>query len=278
MFPRPAGHEPVLRRARAVTRRHVALLSPGCSFADDVLAGLKERGGAVDSVVIYGPPAPRLPGAFVRWLARKAYLHLGRSRRSGPRVVFTGALNGRRMADDLARLRPDVLVLARCGLLAPHVLAIPREGVVNVHPGLLPWIRNASPLASSLQRQVPLGAAAFRVNAGIDTGALLERRLVPVAGGERADDLRRAIYSLWVEMTVDLVVAAAAGPLPHGTPQLTRFPPCRPVNDPAGIAAMEDAIQRGLPKQLFDRWSGLCGPRATLPVDADADFFPRPPA
>lgn len=269
-------HEHALRRAPVVTRRHVALLSPGCSFADDVLAGLGERGGAVDSIVIYRPPAPRRPRALVRWLARQAYLRLGRSRRSGPRVVFTGALNGRRMSGDLARLRPDVVVLARCGLLEPHVLAIPREGVVNVHPGLLPWIRSASPLAHSLRRQVPLGAAAFRVDAGIDTGPLLERRLVPVAGGESANDLRRAIHRLWVEMTVDLAAAAAAGPLPDGTPQCARFPICPPVNDPAGIAAMEDAIQRGGAKQLFDRWIGLCGPRATLPLDADADFFPRP--
>lgn len=253
----------------------MALLSPGCSFTDDVLAGLKERGGAVDSIVIYRTPAPRRPRALVRWLARQAYVHLGRFRRSGPRVVLTGALNGRRMSSDLARLRPDVVVLARCGLLAPHVLAIPREGVVNVHPGLLPWIRSASPLPNSLQRQVPLGAAAFRVDVGIDTGALLERRLVPVAGGETADDLRAAMYRLWVEMTVDLAVAAAAGPLPVGTPQGSRFPICRPVN-PEGIAVMEDAVRRGVPKQLFDRWSTLCGPRATLPCDADAGFFPRP--
>lgn len=259
-----------------MTRRHVALLSPGCDFTRDVLAGLKERGAAIDTLVIYRPPAPRRPRALVRWLLRQAYVRLGSFRRSAVRVVFTGRLNGRRMACDLARLRPDVVVLARCGLLAPHVLAIPREGVVNVHPGLLPWIRSASPLANSLLRHVPLGAAAFRVDAGIDTGTLLERRLVPVAGGETADDLRRAMYRLWVDMTVDWAVAAAAGPLPAGTPQRARFPICRPVTGREDIAAMEDAVRRGVPKQLFDRWSVLCGPRATLPIDADADFLPRP--
>jgi hypothetical protein len=254
----------------------VVLLSPGCSFVDDVLAGLEERGGAVDSIVIYRPPAPRRPWMLARWLVRRAHLRLGRSRRSGPRVVFTGALNGRRMSRDLDRLRPDVLVLARCGLLAPHVLAIPREGVVNVHPGLLPWIRNANPLANSLARHVPLGATAFRVDAGIDTGRLLERRLVPVAGGETAEGLRGALYRLWVEMTAELALAAARGLLPAGTPQAGRFPLCRPVSDPEGIAAMEDAVRRGVPKQLFERWKLLCGPRETLPPDADADFLPRP--
>jgi hypothetical protein len=83
------------------------------------------------------------------------------------------------------------------------------------------------------------------------------------------------MYRLWVEMTVDLAIAAAAGPLPAGTPQGARFPICRQVS-PDGIAAMEDAVRRGVPKQLFDRWSPLCGPRATLPSDADAGFFPRP--
>jgi methionyl-tRNA formyltransferase len=175
------------------------------------------------------------------------------------------------MADDLRGVAPDVLVLARCGLLDPHLLSIPREGVVNVHPGLLPWIRGNSPLANSLLRGVPLGSTAFRVDAGIDTGAVIERRLVPVTGTETVDELREGMFRLWVEMTADLVAAAAEGRIAPGTAQGGRFPICRTIPQPAGSAAAATA------KALFDRWSALCDPGAlSLPPAADADFLPRP--
>lgn len=247
--------------------RRVVLLSPGAAFTADVLAGLHQRGARVHAVVIYPPPRPRRPLALARWLAGRARLRASRRFRVATgRVVFTGELNGSRMARDLARLAPDVLVLTRCGLVRPDILAIPREATVNVHPGLLPWIRGNSPLAHSLLREVALGSTAFRVDAGIDTGAVLERRLLRVAGPESVADLRAALYRLWAEMTVDLAAAALAGPLPPGHWQTERFPLCRTVSD--ADAGVDDAVRRGVARALFDRWSALCDPPLHLPADA----------
>lgn len=249
--------------------RRVVLLSSGAAFTADVLAGLRDRGAAVHATVIYAPPRPRRPLALARWLAGRVRLRGSRRFRvAAGRLVFTGELNGPRMARDLERLAPDVLVLTRCGLVRPDVLAIPREATVNVHPGLLPWIRGNSPLAHALLRGVALGSTAFRVDAGIDTGAVLERRLLRVAGGESVADLRAALYRLWVEMTVELAAAALAGPLPPGHRQTERFTLCRTVSD--ADAGVDDAVRRGVSKALFDRWSALCDPSLRLPADADA--------
>jgi methionyl-tRNA formyltransferase len=268
-----------------MTRRRVVVLSPGGAFTHRLLAVLAERGIALDALVLYAPGVVRewrklrsarrrllaLPLLPFRAAGRRLRLRLDRTLRAGaPRVVYTGPLNGARMAGDLRRLEPDVLVLARCGLLGPHLLAIPREGVANVHPGLLPWIRGNSPLANSLHRGVALGGTAFWVNAGIDTGAVIERRLVPVTGAETLGQLRDGMFRLWVEMTADLVAAAAEGRLPPGTAQAGRFPICRTMPDEGGPVSAATA------KALFDRWSTLCGPGGlALPAAADADFLPR---
>jgi hypothetical protein len=274
-----------------MTPRRVVLLSPGGKFADALLGVLGQRGIEVDALLLYLPgaagewrKAPTAVGrmrsflrAPLRW-ARRRWKQHGEARALGRlgRVVSTGTLNGVRMMRHLRRLRPDVLVLAHCGIVQPHVLRIPGDGVLNVHPGLLPWIRGNSPIGHSLQRGVPLGATAFRVDPGIDTGAILTRRLVPIRGGETVEELREALFRLWVEMTADVVAQASAGRVPPGLAQPGRFPLCRTLPVPEQRAILDDAVLRDEPKALFDRWAAACDPvEFALPPDAEVTPMPR---
>lgn len=266
------------------TDRRVVILSPGGAFTDDLLAGLRARGVTADALLLYRPSLARewraarrrgwrrVPSALARWGARRIMDRLGRRYRGGATEIhFTGSLNGTRMTRDLARLRPNVVVLARCMLLEPHVLAIPREGTVNVHPGLLPWIRGNAPVGNSLLRGVPLGSTAFWVDAGIDTGRIIERRLVPVAGGASAAALRDALHRLWVEMTVEVVAAARTGALAPGIVQSGRFPICRDIT-PAEDAAVAAAIRNDTARSLFERWLPRCDADLRLRDDADGEI------
>lgn len=261
--------------------RRVVLLSPGTPFLAKLAAAMVARGVAADAVLLYapapprgGPLRPRVRFALLQplRLVRRWFRVRVRVRRrfaaAAPRLVLTGPLNGKRMRRDLARLAPDVVVLARCSLVSPEVLAIPREGVVNVHPGLLPWVRGSSPVAHSMLRSVPLGSTAFRVDAGIDTGAVLERRLLPVVGGEEPAALRDALQDLWVEMTVDAVAAARCAPLPPGAVQPRRLPLCRAATEDE-LTAGDEAIRLGAARELFDRWRPACDARLALPPDHD---------
>ncbi|HET7459702.1 MAG TPA: formyltransferase family protein [Longimicrobium sp.] len=273
-----------------MNRRVVILAGPG-PFTDRLAGVLAERGVRVDALVVYEPepeheprapasPLQRLGGLALapqRWVRSRVLPQVARAEPFG-KIVLTGAVNGRAMRRDLRRLEPDVVVLSRCArILEPEVLRIPHEGVVNVHPGLLPWVRGNTPVNHSLLRGVPLGATAFRVDPGIDTGAVLERRLLALRGGETRKELAKAIHMLWMEMTADLVARAAAGPLPPGTPQRDRFPLCRTLTDPAERAAVDEALRRGAAKALFERWLPLCEPGTlSLPGHLDARFVPRP--
>jgi methionyl-tRNA formyltransferase len=271
--------------------RRVVVLSSQVEFTRALLQALNERGIRPDAVVLCVPGLARewrsLPSAArrlralpllpLRWVSRRLGPRLDRRLRVGAqRVVLTGPPNGARMAKVLRRLDPDMVVLARCAIiLDPSVLSIAREGVVNVHPGLLPWIRGNSPLTHSVLRGVPLGASAFRVDPGIDTGPVLERRLLPVRGGETTVQLWGALHRLWVEMTADLVRTALAGAIGPGTPQPGRFPLCRNAT-PAERDAAAEAVRRGEARALFERWLPLCDPvHLSLPLDADAEFVPR---
>ncbi|HET6230075.1 MAG TPA: formyltransferase family protein [Longimicrobiaceae bacterium] len=274
-----------------MSSRRVVIVSPGGKFTDDVLALLKERGTPADALLLYAPPVLRewrkpatragrmaaLARTPLRWArVRVRQRAHARAAADAGTVIVSGTLNGERMKRDLRRLDAGVAVLARCGLVGTDVLSIPREGVVNVHPGVLPWIRGNSPVANSLIRGVPLGATAFRVDAGIDTGAIITRRLVRLHGGETVDEVRAALYRLWVEMTADLVADAKAGRIASSAVQEERFPLCRTVTDPAQLAAVDKAVLRGDAKALLDRWAPLCDlSTLALPADVDASLVTR---
>jgi len=75
----------------------------------------------------------------------------------------------------------DVLVVAAYGLLLPPpVLAWPRHGCINIHASLLPRWRGAAPIERAiLEGDAETGVSLMQMDAGLDTGPVIER--VPVA-------------------------------------------------------------------------------------------------
>src|SRR5690606_22315017 len=66
-------------------------------------------------------------------------------------VMKTPSLKGQEIIDRLAAYSPDVIVLVAFGLMIPApLLAMPREGCVNLHPSLLPKYRGAAPIHAPL--------------------------------------------------------------------------------------------------------------------------------
>ncbi len=77
----------------------------------------------------------------------------------------------------LADLAPDMIVVAAYGLILPQeVLDLPRFGCINVHGSVLPRWRGAAPIAAAiLAGDVEAGVSIMRMDAGVDTGPMLER-------------------------------------------------------------------------------------------------------
>ncbi|MCP5347771.1 MAG: methionyl-tRNA formyltransferase [Gammaproteobacteria bacterium] len=89
---------------------------------------------------------------------------------------------------ELRDFQPDLLVVVAYGLLLPEaVLQIPRLGCINVHASLLPRWRGAAPVERALLAGDPeTGVTIMQMDAGLDTGAMLLRKTVPI----EADDTR----------------------------------------------------------------------------------------
>ena len=97
-----------------------------------------------------------------------------------------------RSRDLVPRLAPldlDLVVLGGTRILRGELLSLPRDGVINSHPGLLPDCRGSASPAWSVLHDIPIGATTHLCDAGIDTGDLLLRRELPVHRGATYEDL-----------------------------------------------------------------------------------------
>lgn len=98
----------------------------------------------------------------------------------------------------LKGLRPDVIVVAAFGQILPEsVLEIPPLGCVNVHSSLLPKYRGAAPIQwAVIDGEKETGVTTMMMDAGLDTGDILEQTVVPIepdeTGGSLHDKLSHA--------------------------------------------------------------------------------------
>jgi methionyl-tRNA formyltransferase len=81
-------------------------------------------------------------------------------------------------------LRLDAAVVAAYGLILPQaMLDTPRQGCLNIHASLLPRWRGAAPIqAAILAGDTQTGITIMQMEAGLDTGPMLLRQIVPITG------------------------------------------------------------------------------------------------
>ncbi|GHU59476.1 methionyl-tRNA formyltransferase [Clostridia bacterium] len=106
----------------------------------------------------------------------------------------------------LRDLAPDLIVVAAYGqILSPEVLAIPTHFCVNVHASLLPKYRGASPInAAIVAGEAETGVTLMRMDAGLDTGDMISRAVVPIG----ADDTAATLTVRLAETGAGLVLMA----------------------------------------------------------------------
>ncbi len=83
---------------------------------------------------------------------------------------------------ELERLAPDCIVVVAYGRILPQwMLELPRLGCVNAHGSLLPRWRGAAPIQWAIASgDAQTGVTTMQMDAGLDTGAMLLRRAVPI--------------------------------------------------------------------------------------------------
>ena len=105
---------------------------------------------------------------------------------------------------------PDLVVSAGfMKVLGPTVLA--RHRVINTHPALLPSFPGADWVGDAMAHGVRVtGCTCHWVDAGVDTGAIIDQRAVRVEDDDTVETLHERIKVLERDMLVEVVRSLAA--------------------------------------------------------------------
>lgn len=118
------------------------------------------------------------------------------------------------LPDIVERYNPSFAVLAAFGMIiTQEVLDMIPDGIVNIHPSLLPKYRGSSPIeAAILQGDTHTGVSLMRLDAGMDTGELYEQRELEANPQDvTKQELHDLLAELGSQMLVDHIDSIASG-------------------------------------------------------------------
>lgn len=198
---------------------------------EDVVPVLESlvSGPGIDVVGVYTPPdRPKGRGREVEMPPVKVF-----ALERGLLVFQPTTLRPEPAQQELADLRPDVIVVAAYGKLLPKgVLSTPDHGCLNIHPSMLPKYRGPSPVATAiLNGETATGVTLMLLDEGMDTGPIIAQRGFPLSGSETAEDLTPTLFQLGGELLLENLEPWIAGQVPA-------------INQDAARAILTSKLQR----------------------------------
>jgi len=151
---------------------------------------------------------------------------------------------------ELRELKPDLIVVVAYGQILPQtILDLPHFGCLNVHTSLLPKYRGAAPIQWAIADGEPeTGVTIMKMDAGLDTGAILSTRRTPILATDDSQVLHDRLAQLGAELLAEIIPNYVAGKI---TPQPQ---PAEGSTYAAKIKKEDGRIDWNLPaKQIWNR-------------------------
>ncbi|HID12150.1 MAG TPA: methionyl-tRNA formyltransferase [Candidatus Latescibacteria bacterium] len=129
---------------------------------------------------------------------------------------------------ELKALDADLFVVVAFRVLPEAVLQLPKGGVVNLHPSLLPKYRGPAPIQwAIINGERETGATTLFIEPEVDTGDIILQERVPIGPDETAGELHDRLKVLGADLlahTVDLIAEGKASRIPQPPGDWPRAP------------------------------------------------------
>jgi methionyl-tRNA formyltransferase len=177
------------------------------AFAVAPLDALARAGHELLAVVAQ-PDRPAGRGQALRTPATKQWAEA-----HGVPVLQPVKVRDGRLAEALAALRPDLLVVAAYGrILGKDLLELAPFGAVNVHGSLLPRWRGAAPIQWAIAAgDRETGVSIMQMDEGLDTGDVLLQRVLAVEPADTAESLAPRLAAIGGEALVEALALLERG-------------------------------------------------------------------
>ncbi len=110
-------------------------------------------------------------------------------------------------------LELDVAIVVAYGLILPQpILDAPRLGCLNVHASILPRWRGAAPIQRAiLAGDQETGVSIMKMDAGLDTGAVLAEAKTPISSDETGETLHDRLAMMGAKLMAETLPLYADG-------------------------------------------------------------------
>lgn len=199
----------------------------GHAFGEDpLIARLAAEGHTVAGMVV-----ERMP-------ARAAWRDWFRPNEAAPGQYEVESHNSSACVTLVRSLKPDVIILRGCGILKWPILEIPKWGTIVSHGAELPTYRGLDVTEWAILHGDPPAVSVHFAAEGVDTGAILACRRLPVEPGDTVARLREKSAALALDLLVEVLVKLQAGtsaprtqPMTEGRQYFTMHPRLRRLAD-----------------------------------------------
>ncbi|HEX6269281.1 MAG TPA: methionyl-tRNA formyltransferase [Anaerolineales bacterium] len=154
---------------------------------------------------------------------------------------------------------PDLVVVAAFGqILRKDVLELPRYGCINVHASLLPRWRGAAPIhAAILHGDEETGVTIMKMDAGLDTGPVLNQRSIRLTREDTAGSLTGTLSRLGAELLIETLPDYLSGkitPTPQPEEGVTYAPMLKKEEGRLDFTRPAEELERRV--RAFNPWPG----------------------
>lgn len=121
--------------------------------------------------------------------------------------------------EQVAGLKPDLLVVVAFRILPDAILEIPRLGSINLHASLLPRYRGAAPIHWAVMNgETETGCTVFFLNEKVDAGKIIRQSRTEIGPDETTGEVYERLKILGADLLLEAVNDIAAGRA-EGEPQ-----------------------------------------------------------
>lgn len=141
----------------------------------------------------------------------------------GLQVRHPVSLRSEDAAKDFAALGAEVAVVVAYGLILPQaILDAPRFGCLNIHASLLPRWRGAAPIHRAIMAgDATTGVCIMQMEAGLDTGPVLQWETTPIGAEETTADLHDRLSEMGSRIIVQVLARLPMPSVPQASAGVT---------------------------------------------------------
>ena len=203
----------------------LVFLTSKCSRAAELLSHMKNRGIAVEAILILRPNRYEMVRSFIKrvgivrattiassrvlvllapwktdsWL-RDAFYHAHANR-----VCIVDDFNGEQCEQLLTELEPEIVALGCSPILRGSIIDIPKIGILNAHPGLLPRYRGVDAIPWAIYNGDDIGVTVHFIDRGVDTGPIVTQRVINVQKKDTIESLWKKADAVAAELLSDAI-------------------------------------------------------------------------